>query len=208
MIDFAGPSAVMRALLLLTCATALASSPEDKASARPAIGAKVADFTLPNIDGQGHSLYGYKDKKAVVVVFVGTECPIANLYLPSLVELDKKYAGKGIQFLAINSNDQDTPAEVSAHARERKLPFPVLKDADHKAADALGARRTPEVIVLDAGHVIRYRGRIDDQYGYRYRRPAPTRTELKDALEDLLAGKPIATPESEVQGCAIGRDKR
>ena len=198
----------MRALFLLTCAAALGSAPEEKGPPRPAIGARVADFTLANVDGQRHSLYGYKDKKAVVVVFVGTECPIANLYLPSLVELHRKYAGKRIQFLAINSNDQDTPADVSAHARERKLPFPVLKDADHKAADALGARRTPEAIVLDAGHVIRYRGRIDDQYGYRYRRPAPTRTELKDALEDLLAGKPIATPESEVQGCAIGRDKR
>src|SRR5437660_11171943 len=200
LISLSGTSSVMPTLFLLTCAAALGSAPEDKASARAAIGARAADFALQNVDGQGHSLHGYKDKKAVVVVFVGTECPIANLYLPSLVELHKKYAGKGIQFLAINSNDQDTAAAVSAHARERKLPFPVLKDADHKAADALGARRTPEAIVLDAGHVIRYRGRIDDQYGYRYRRPAPTRTELKDALEDLLAGKPIASPESEVQG--------
>jgi hypothetical protein len=83
----------------------------------------------------------------------------------------------------------------------------VLKDLDHKAADALGARRTPEAIVVDAGHVIRYRGRIDDQYGYKYRRPAPNRTELKDALEDLLAGKQIATHECEVQGCVIGRNK-
>jgi len=198
----------MRALFLLTCAAALGSAPEDKTPARPAIGARVADFTLPNIDGQPQSLYGYKDKKTVVVVFVGTECPIANLYLPSLVDLHKKYAAKGVQFVAINSNDQDTPAAVSAHARERKLPFPVLKDANHKAADVLGARRTPEAIVVDAGHVIRYRGRIDDQYGYTYRRPAPTRTELTDALEALLAGKPIAITGSEVRGCAIGRDKK
>ena len=97
---------------------------------------------------------------------------------------------------------------MAAHARERKLPLTVAKDADHKAADALGARRTPEAFLLDSRHVIRYRGRIDDQYGYTYRRPAPTRSELKDAIEELLAGKTITTPETEVRGCLIGRDKR
>jgi peroxiredoxin len=175
--------------------------------APPAIGAKVADFSLADVDGRVHSLYGFKDKKAIVIVFVGTQCPIANLYVPGLIDLHKKYGEKGVQFLAINSNDQDTLEAVVAHARERKVPFPVLKDVSHKAADALGARRTPEAFVLDAAHTIRYRGRIDDQYNYTSRRPAPAKTELKDAIENLLAGKPVATPESEVQGCVIGRDK-
>ncbi len=197
----------MRVLLLLSCAAAFAP-PLERGSAPLAIGARVADFTFQDVDGQRHSLYGYKDRKAIVIVFVGTECPIANLYLPRLVELHKQYAAKGVQFLAINSNDQDSAAAVAAHARERKLPLTVAKDADHKAADALGARRTPEAFLLDSRHVIRYRGRIDDQYGYTYRRPAPTRSELKDAIEELLAGKTITTPETEVRGCLIGRDKR
>lgn len=181
--------------------------PADTPPTPPAIGAQVADFSIPDIDGKRHSLAGYKDKKAIVVVFVGTECPIANLYFPTLVDLQKKYAAKGVQFLAINSNDQDSPADVASHARERKLPFPVLKDADHKAADALGARRTPEAFLLDSGRIIRYRGRIDDQYGYTYRRAVPSRTDLKDAIDQVLAGIPVAVPETEVRGCLIGRSK-
>jgi hypothetical protein len=64
------------------------------------------------------------------------------------------------------------------------------------------------VFLLDGSLTIRYRGRIDDQYGYTYRRAAPTRTELKDALDELLAGKPISTPQSECRGCLIGRGKK
>jgi peroxiredoxin len=203
------PSAFLLTVLVLPTWEALfASAQERRADAPPAIGAKVADFMLQDIDGQSHSLYGYKDKKAIVLVFVGTECPIANLYLPRLAELHKQYAARGVQFLAVNANDQDSAAAVAAHARERKLPFTVCKDAEHKAADALGARRTPEAFVLDSSHVIRYRGRIDDQYGYTYRRPAPLHNDLKDALDALLAGKPIGTSETEVRGCLIGRDRK
>jgi len=194
----------MLTLVLLTLTGVIS---DDNLFTPPAIGARVADFTIQDTNKQPHSLAGYKDKKAVVIVFVGTECPIANLYLPTLAEMHKKYAGKGVQFLAINSNDQDSFADVVAHARERKLPFPMLKDAGHKAADALGAQRTPEAFLLDSGRVIRYRGRIDDQYGYTYRRAVPSRTELKDAIDAVLAGKPVATPETEVRGCVIGRGK-
>jgi peroxiredoxin len=174
----------------------------------PAIGARVADVALPDTDSKHRTLGEFKDKKAIVVVFVGTECPIANLYLPELAQMQKHYGDKGVQFLAINSNDQDSFSEVVAHARERHLPFPVLKDDGQRAADAFGARRTPEVFLLDGNRKIRYRGRIDDQYGYLYRRAAPTRTELKDAIEELLAGKPITTPQTECRGCLIGRTKK
>jgi|SRR6516164_6133619 peroxiredoxin len=193
--------------LLPALATVVSPSPKNNAPVPPAIAATVTDFTLTDIHGRRHSLSDYKNKKAIVVVFVGTECPIANLYYPTLKEMHKGYAEKGVQLLAINSNDQDSLAEVVAHARERALPFPVLKDAEHKAADALGARRTPEAFLLDAGKVIRYHGRIDDQYGYTYRRAAPAKTELKDAIEEILAGKPVTTPRTDVQGCVIGRKK-
>jgi peroxiredoxin len=174
----------------------------------PAIGAKVADVALKDVSGRQRTLGEYRSQKAIVAVFVGTQCPIANLYLPTLADLQKRYAERGVQILAINSNDQDSFADVVEHANERKLPFPMLKDADQRAADAFGARRTPEAFLLDANGIIRYRGRIDDQYGYAYRRAAPSRTELKDALEELLAGKPITTPESPCVGCVIGRVKK
>jgi peroxiredoxin len=190
-------------MLLISAAFTLL--PGADTPAPPAIGARVPDFTLPDINGQLCSLAGYRSKKATVVVFVGTECPLANLYFPTLVDMHRKYAGRGVRFLAINSNDQDSAADVASHARERKIPFPVLKDADHRAADALGARRTPEAFLLDSGRVIRYHGRIDDQYGYTYRRAAPTKTELKDAVEAVLEGKPVAIAETDARGCIIGR---
>jgi peroxiredoxin len=174
----------------------------------PAIGAKASDFSLRDINGRRVSLSGFKNKKATVLVFVGAECPIANLYIPTLIEMHERYAAKNVQFLAIYSNDQDTRADVLRHARERKIPFSVLKDIDQRAADAVGAHRTPEAFLLDSERIIRYRGRIDDQYGYNYRRSAPTQTELKDAIDELLADKPISKPETEVRGCVIGRTKK
>ena len=114
--------------------------------------------------------------------------------------MHRKYAGKGVQFLAINSSSQDSFVSVSAHAQERDVPFPVLKDFDQKVADAFGAQRTPEVFLLDADRVIRYHGRIDDQYGVGFRRDKPARSDLKEALDELLAGKPITTPVTEVVG--------
>jgi peroxiredoxin len=178
---------------------------EEKKPAAPAIGATVPSFTLSDIRRRPRALDGFKDKKAFVVVFIGTECPLANLYLPTLIDLHKEYASKGVQFLAINSNAQDSFLQVSAHAQERNVPFPVLKDFDHRAVALLGAQRTPEAFVLDANRVIRYHGRIDDQYGLNYRRAEPSRQDLRIALDELLAGKPITTAVTEVSGCVIGK---
>jgi len=172
------------------------------------IGVQVGDFRLIDMSGQFRSLSEFKDKKAIVVIFVGTQCPISNSYTPTVIELNDRYARRGVQFLAINANNQDSFEEVRAHAQERKIPFPVLKDSLQNAAAMLGARRTPEAFLLDAHRTIRYRGHIDDQYGYAYRRAAPTRTELRDAIEELLAGKPVSVPVTEVQGCKISRAAR
>jgi peroxiredoxin len=174
----------------------------------PAIGAAVPSIRLRDIHRRPRPLDGFKDRQAFVVVFLGRECPLANLYVPTLIELHRQYDDKGVQFLAINSNVQDTFIQVSAHAQEREIPFPVLKDFDHQAAEAFGARRTPEVFLLDARRVIRYHGRIDDQYGIGFQREKPTRRDLKEALDELLAGKPITTPTTEAPGCLIGRAKQ
>jgi peroxiredoxin len=194
--------------LMLVLATVGAQQAAEDQPVPPALGATVATFTLQDIHRRPRALDGFKDKIAYVVVFVGTECPLANLYFPTLIDLHKEYAAQGVQFLAINSNVQDTFLQVSAHAQERDVPFPVLKDFDHQVADAFGARRTPEAFLLDAQRVIRYHGRIDDQYGLNYQREKPTRHDLKEAIDELLAGKPIATPRTEAAGCVIARAKK
>ena len=196
---------IFSTLTILLGAAVAFSDPDEKKLAAPQAGATVPDFTLKDIHRRPRSLAAFKAKKAIVVVFIGTECPLSNLYVPALIELHKEYAGKGVQFLAINANAQDPFLRVSAHAQDREIPFPVLKDFDHHAADALGAKRTPEAFVLDAERVIRYHGRIDDQYGAGYQREKPTRRDLKEALDELLLGKPVTTSTAEAPGCLIGR---
>ena len=190
--------------ILMAAVIGLAAADDAKVSP-PATGAVVPDFSLKDIHRRSRSLGGFKDKKAFVVIFVDTECPVAALYLPGLIEWHRKYAGLGVQFLAIDSSRQDAFVSVSAFAQERNVPFPVLKDFDQQVADAFGARRTPEAFLLDAHHVIRYHGRIDDQYKIGVSRDKPTSRDLLEALDLLLAGKPITNPTTEVSGCPIER---
>src|SRR5262249_22245829 len=110
----------------------------------------VASFTLKDVrTDKPVSLADFKDRKAIVLVFVGTECPVNNAYMPVLTGLARSYESKGVVFLGVNANRQDTPDRVAAHAKKHALPFPVLKDVNNTVADQLGAKRTPEVIVLD-----------------------------------------------------------
>ncbi len=167
--------------------------------------APVANFRLKDTAGKIWSLDETKDRKAVVVVFLGTQCPINNAYLPRLAELCRTYEPRGVQFVAINANDSDTPAAIAEHARAHKLPFPVLRDEAQVATDRLGAKRTPEAILLDGKRQIRYRGRIDDQFGVGFQRPEPTRRDLVEALDEVLAGRDVSQALTPVQGCLITR---
>jgi peroxiredoxin len=189
--------------LLATASVRLVRSDEKSPSN---IGKKVGDFTLTDPrDGTKVSLAGLKDRKAVAVVFVGTECPINNFFMKTLAELHQEYAGKSVQFLAINANVQDSAERVAEHARKYEVPFPVLKDEGNVVADRFDARRTPEAFLLDSAGTVLYRGRIDDQYGIGYQRPKPTVRDLAAAIDEVLAGKPVTTAVTPVAGCIIGR---
>lgn len=165
----------------------------------------VPQFSLKDTAGKDWSLKDQKTKKAIVVIFIGTECPINNAYMPRLAELDREYEPRSVAFVAINANSTDAPARVAAHAKDHGIPFPVLKDTANVVADQFGARRTPEAFVLDRSGKILYQGRIDDQIGIAYRRPAPTRRDLAEALDAVLAGKPVSRPTTPAPGCAIAR---
>lgn len=165
----------------------------------------VADFTLRDYRGKEHKLSDYVDANAVVLAFVGCDCPLAKLYAPRLQELEAEYADKGVQFLGINSNQQDNMTEIGAYARIHGVEFPILKDLGNELADRVGAERTPEVIVLDKDRKVRYRGRIDDQYHIGVQRKTPSQRDLAAALDAVLAGKEVATPVTTAPGCLIGR---
>jgi mono/diheme cytochrome c family protein len=142
-----------------------------------------------------------------VVAFLGTQCPLAKQYTPRLVELNKKYADQGVVFLAVDPNVQDSLQEMAAHAKRFQLEMPFLKDPDQSFADLLGITRTPEVCLVDAQNVIRYRGRIDDQYGIGFAREKPTQRELGQAIDALLADREIPTLQTQAAGCLIGRNR-
>lgn len=169
--------------------------------------ARSADFALPDPRTDKTIRFAdFKEKKAIALVFLGTQCPVNNAFVPELARLHQDFGPRGVQFLGINANAQDTPAALAAHAKKFEITFPVLKDAGNVVADQLGAERTPEVFVLNPAGKLLYRGRIDDQYGIGYYRPGkPTRRDLAEALEEVLAGKPVSVAKTDVAGCKIGR---
>jgi peroxiredoxin len=178
-----------------------AEAPQLKTS----IGRTIENFSLRDFRGKAFELDELKDKPVVVVAFLGTECPLVNLYTARLREMSVKYGARGVAFVAINANVQDSISEMAHWAKEHKLEFPVLKDVGNKVADQFAAQRTPEVFVLDDKRVVRYQGRIDDQYGIGYQRPKATASYLADAIDALLAGKLVTTAQTEPVGCYIGR---
>ncbi len=176
-------------------------------------GEPIGEFSLPDCHGKMHHLADYADSKLIVVAVLGTECPLAKLYGSRLAGLADEYASKGVQFIGLNANRQDTLAEVAAHAKQHGIKFPMLKDQPQKAdgqhvVDRLAARRTPEVFILDGKRIVRYRGRVDDQYAPSIVRPEASRRDLAEALDELLAGKDVSQPETTAIGCHIGRDPK
>ncbi|MEM7233870.1 MAG: redoxin domain-containing protein [Planctomycetota bacterium] len=172
---------------------------------KTSVGREVPEQKLRDFRGKEHEVKIGGDTRAAVVVFIGTHCPLAKLYGPRLSELEKRYAKKGVAFFAIDSNRQDTLQHLSHYATKHGITFPVLKDGDHSVSDAYGAERTPEAFVLDAKRVVRFQGRIDDQYGVGYSRPKANVHHVADALDDLLAGRKVRTPYVEPVGCIVGR---
>lgn len=205
-----GPIGVANRLTLIVLASLclcslLAAEPAAKKSAPGPIGRRVPNFALKNATGETQSLADFSEKRAVVLIFVSTECPIANEYLPIVQELAKKFADRSVQFLTIYSSPSDTAKSIAAHQKQFKLTLPALYDQEQQVLQSVGAERTAEVFMLDGRSVIRYHGRIDDRYGYDYHRETAKRNDLEIALNELLDHKEISVPTTSAQGCAISR---
>ncbi len=197
----------------LAAAALVAVGPIATAGEASPIGKKVENFSALDFRGKTTSLADFADSKTVVVAFLGTECPLAKLYGPRLAELAKEFAGRGVTFIAIDANRQDSDSDLAHYAKEHNIEFPLLKDAGNKIADQLGAVRTPEIFLLDGSRTVRYWGRIDDQYGFQeggiaFQRSEPKRRDLAVALDEVLSGKPVSEPVAQNQGCRIGRIKQ
>jgi peroxiredoxin len=189
--------------LLIVALAAVAGSGRNPGDlpAPPAIGAMIDDFKLPDADGAQHTLNSLKGKNGAVIIFIATKCPVSNGYNERMEKLAQDYQAKGINVIGINSNSTEPASEVKSHAAEKHLTFAILKDDGNKIADRFGANHTPEAYVIDASGKLVYHGRIDNSQKIE----AITSNDLRDALDAVLAGKPIQKTTSVAFGCSIKR---
>ena len=141
---------------------------------------------------------------ATVVIFISTVCPVSNAYHDRYELLTSDFKRRGVQFVFVNSNDNETLAGMSEHLRAARFSFPVYKDWKNVVADQLGASMTPEAFVLDEHGTTRYHGAIDDaKYEARVKVEG-----LKDALAAIVEGKAVARVEMKAFGCTIHRYRK
>jgi AhpC/TSA family protein len=144
-----------------------------------------------------------------VLVFVRTDCPIANRYAPELRRLQDAFSAKGVAFWLVYPDRSEKPDAIRRHQREFGLGFRALRDPQHELVKATGATVTPEAAVFVAGPQgprMLYRGRIDDRYvDFGRSRPAPTTRDLRDVLQALGAGSVVTPRTTPAVGCFIGQ---
>lgn len=191
------------ATLALRPSAVPASAATPRASAaKIALGKPVAPFALPDpASGRSVTVGAWKERKATVLMFIATKCPVSNAYNARMARLAKTYAPQGVQFYGINSNQAEGGAEIVAHSKQNGFSFPVLKDAGNKIADRFEAQVTPEVYVVGANGNLLYHGNIDNS---KDESEVKSRS-LQSALDAIVAGKPVAAAETRAFGCSIKR---
>jgi peroxiredoxin len=169
------------------------------------LGHAAPDFSLPGVDGKKYSLANFKDGKLLVVAFSCNHCPYVIGSEERIIKFVADYAPKGVAFVAINSNETeghpgDSFDNMVIRAREKGFKFPYLRDDSQEIALKYGALRTPHYYVFDADRKLCYTGRMDDNP----RNPGKETThELRDAVDDLLAGKQPRQPLTNPIGCNV-----
>lgn len=197
-----------RALLFATLALPLTFDGFRQAPLRAAepSAARVELPALRGTDGKPVVPFAHRETKVVVVAFLSFTCPVARDYVCPLTKLAAEYGPKGVSVIGVVSND--TPEAIAKQVAEYKAGFPVAIDLELVAADAFKAGYTPEVVVLDANRVVRYRGRVDDKWGAKMKPNAQlSRHDLREALDEILAGKAVTVPKTPCVGCEIYREK-
>jgi peroxiredoxin len=166
-------------------------------------GGHVADFTLKDQTGAAHELYALAAKKAVVIMTQSNGCPIVRLAVPALREIRERYRSQEIEFLLLNPTLQDKDDAVQREVDEFGFGMTVLLDRSQQVGEAWGVNRTAEVFVIDPKTwTLLYHGPIDDRLNYESQRPVH-HPYLTDALDAMLANKPVAVTTVVSPGCLI-----
>jgi peroxiredoxin len=170
------------------------------------LGTTAPDFKLPDTDGKTVSLADFKDKSALLVLFICNHCPYVKHIRAGLAQLARDYLPRGVAIVGINSNDvanypEDSPAKMKEEVKSAGYSFPYLYDETQAAAKAYRAACTPDIYLFDKNRRLVYRGQFDDS------RPGNgipvTGKDLRAALDAALAGKAVSTNQKASIGCNI-----
>jgi peroxiredoxin len=169
------------------------------------LGDPAPDFHLPAVDGKKYSLDSFKDKKILVVFFTCNHCPYVQGWDGRVIQLQKDFGPRGVQFVGVNANEtvhypDDSFDKMVVRAREMKFNWVYLRDESQETARAYDAACTPEFYVFDAARKLRYHGRMDDNY----QDPNAVKSrDLKNAIEDLTADRDVRMPLTPAMGCSV-----
>ncbi len=202
------------ALLILFVAGGKAQEPEDQFYKPLEIGRPAPDFSLLGVDDRTYTLKDFSKARFLVVIFTANHCPTAQAYEDRIIQLVKDYQDKGVSIVAISPNDpkalhlnelgytdlSDTYKEMKIRAKDKGFNFPYLYDGDdQKIAHAYGPVATPHAFVFDQGRLLRYEGRVDNNEKIS----KATVHDLRNAIDALLAGKPVPVATTKTFGCSI-----
>jgi peroxiredoxin len=179
------------------------------------IGVKAPDFSLPGVDGKIYTLSTFSGSDILVIIFTANHCPTAQAYEQRILQLYRDFSGQGVQFVLVSPNNPDAVCleeigysdlgdsfeEMKIRASERNFPMPYLYDGEkQEMAKAYGPATTPHVFIFDKARKLRYSGRIDDKESpYE----TPTQFDTRNAIEAMLAGKPVPVEKTKTFGCSI-----
>jgi len=157
-----------------------------------------------DLEGKPVDPFAEKSRTATVLIFISDDCPISNRYVPEFRRLQDEYVGRGVSFWLVHADATETAAEIREHARQFGLTIREIRDPEHRLARLSHAEVTPTAAVFTQGRTLVYHGRIDDRVvSLGQERPAPTQKDLVQALDAVLAGRPVPVPVTQAVGCLI-----
>lgn len=200
-------------LILLIILAAPAFADEGGGPPTLTIGASAPNFCLPGIDDKTHCLKDYSDSKVLIIAFTCNHCPTAQLYESRIKQLAADYKDKGVTLIGIEPNSPkavrldemgytdigDSFDDMKIRAAHRQFNFPYLYDGETQSVSrAYGPTATPHLFIFDAARKLRYEGRVDNNP----REPLVTKRDARNALDAILAGKPVPAPKTPSVGCS------
>ena len=170
--------------------------------------AAMPQLKLRDTQGAVHTNAEWSGARAILLFFVTTDCPVANGYVPEMNRIHDAYSSRGVRIYAVQADTTVTESAVAAYAKDFRYGFPLLLDPRQQLVQLAGATITPQAAILTPDGRVLYLGRIDNRVvDFGKQRQQATEADLRDALDAVLAGKPIAHPFTKSIGCAINRVK-